>query len=380
MLKILFLIALIGFVGISTNYAYSQEINLSTFQESAQVIIDKRLSQNVTASVTLLSTNIQEIKIPTELQKTINEKDRIKVVILTNHNNCILGVYDQSCIIINIERDPEDEGINAIQDSTRELGESVIDQINQAFDTDAKFFQTYIHTDDSSSQAFDTSGIVSGRGTISAVFTLPMEDTDSMYRKISTMLISKEIRNGGGFFNVADTLSKNNDSKMSFSLIPTESKILSQLRVSVNYPGEAPGIYEIDPLKFLNIEELERSSYFSKGNYPLNSIFQVVITTNEDTSIENVRGNIIKTQLQDGIEMPIEITKKGWVFDPKEGEIIQGKYIFGSDTSINKDELKFTISGNPNQNTEFDESILVVIVITIVSIGAVIFYLKGYKK
>ena len=78
--------------------------------------------------------------------------------------------------------------------------------------------------------------------------------------------------------------------------------------------------------------------------------------------------------------MPIEITKKGWVFDPKEGEIIQGKYIFGSDTSINKDELKFTISGNPNQNTEFDESILVVIVITIVSIGAVIFYLKGYKK
>ena len=207
MLKILFLIALIGFVGISTNYAYSQEINLSTFQESAQVIIDKRLSQNVTASVTLLSTNIQEIKIPTELQKTINEKDRIKVVILTNHNNCILGVYDQSCIIINIERDPEDEGINAIQDSTRELGESVIDQINQAFDTDAKFFQTYIHTDDSSSQAFDTSGIVSGRGTISAVFTLPMEDTNSMYTKISTMLISKEIRNSGGFFDVSNTLS-----------------------------------------------------------------------------------------------------------------------------------------------------------------------------
>ena len=114
MLKILFLIVLIGFFGISTNQVFSQEMNLSTFQESAQVIIDKKLSQNVTASVTLLSTNPQEIKIPTELQKIIKENDRIKVIILTNHNNCILGVYDQSCIIVNVERDPEDKGINEI--------------------------------------------------------------------------------------------------------------------------------------------------------------------------------------------------------------------------------------------------------------------------
>jgi hypothetical protein len=380
MLKILFLIVLIGFFGISTNQVFSQEMNLSTFQESAQVIIDKKLSQNVTASVTLLSTNPQEIKIPTELQKIIKENDRIKVIILTNHNNCILGVYDQSCIIVNVERDPEDKGINAIQDSTRELGESIIDEVNQVFDTNAKFFQTYIHTDGSSSQAFDTSGIVSGKGTISAVFTLPMEDTDSMYRKISTMLVSKEIRNGGGFFNVANTLSQDSNSKMSFSIIPMESKFLSQLRVSINYPGEAPGMFEIDPLKFLKTEELERSNYFSKGNYPLNSIFQMVITSNENASMENIKGNIIKTQLQDGIEMPTEITKKGWIFDPKEGEIIQGKYIFGLDTSINKDELKLTISGNPNQETELDETLIVVIIIAIVSIGAAIFYLKGYKN
>ena len=44
---------ILGLLEFLVNYAYSQEINLSTFQESAQVIIDKRLSQNVTASVTL---------------------------------------------------------------------------------------------------------------------------------------------------------------------------------------------------------------------------------------------------------------------------------------------------------------------------------------
>ena len=61
-------------------------------------------------------------------------------------NNCVLGVTDQSCILINIERNPEDKGINAIQDSSRALGESLIDEINQVFDTNAEFFQVYIHT------------------------------------------------------------------------------------------------------------------------------------------------------------------------------------------------------------------------------------------
>ena len=46
MSKILFLIALLIIFGISTNYAYSQEIGLSTFQESAQIIIDNKTSQS----------------------------------------------------------------------------------------------------------------------------------------------------------------------------------------------------------------------------------------------------------------------------------------------------------------------------------------------
>ena len=80
--------------------------------------------------------------------------------------------------------------------------------------------------------------------------------------------------------------------------------------------------------------------------------------------------------------MPTELTKNGWVFDPQKGEIIQGKYIFGESTSVNENELKFSLGGNNLQSKEIelDESIAVVIIITIVSIGAAIFYLKGYKK
>ena len=387
MLKIIFVISIIMVIGISTNYAHSQEIGLSTFQESAQVIIDKKISNTSITSITLLSSNLQEIKIPTELEQKIRENERIQAVVITNQNNCVLGVRDyESCIIINIERNPEDKGINAIQDSTRKIADLYIHEMNQVFDTNAKFFQTYIHTSDETNQALGTSGIISGYRTISAVYTMPMQDTDYMYGKLSSMLLSKSIKDGEGFYNVAKTLSEDENAKMSFSIIPSESKSLLQLRISIENPIESQiegTITKINPLEFFNIENLNRSDYFSPGNYPLNSIFQIVILANNEINVSDVRGNIIPTQMIDGIEIPIEITKKGWVFDPQKGEQIQGKYIFGESTSINENELKFSLGGNNIQYKEeikLDESITVVIIITIISIGVAIFYLKGYKK
>ena len=387
MLKIIFVISIIMVIGISTNYVHSQEIGLSTFQESAQVIIDKKISNTSITSITLLSSNLQEILIPTELEQKIRENERIQAVVITNQNNCVIGIRDyESCIIINIERNPEDKGINAIQDSTKEIADLYIHEMNQVFDTNAKFFQTYIHTSDETNQALGTSGIISGYRTISAVYTMPMQDTDYMYDKLSTMLLSKSIRDGEGFYNVAKILSEDENAKMSFSIIPSESKSLLQLRISIENPIESQmeeTITKINPLEFFNIENLNRSDYFSPGNYPLNSIFQIVILANDEMNVSDVRGNIIPTQMIDGIEIPIEITKKGWVFDPQKGEQIQGKYIFGESTSINENELKFSLGGNNLQYKEeikLDESITVVIIITIISIGVAIFYLKGYKK
>ena len=385
MLKIILIIAIIGIAGISTNYVHSQEIGLATFQESAQVIIDKKINYESISSITLSSSNIQEIIIPIELEQKIRESQRIQAVIITNQNNCTLGVYDQSCIIINIERSPEDKGIFAIQDSTREIADSYIDQVNQVFDTNAEFFQVYIHTNDDTNEALDTSGIISGRGTISAVYTMPMEDTGSMYGKLSSILLSKSIRDGGGFYDTAKILSMKENAKMSFSITPLESKSLLQLRVSANSPITSQmekATPKISPLEFFNIENLNRSNYFSSGNYPLNSIFQIVIISNDETNVSDIKGDIIPTQKIEGMEMPTDVTKKGWIFDPQRGETIQGKFIFGESTSINENEMKFSLGGSnlESKQIELDESIVVLIIITIVSIGAAIFYLKGYKK
>lgn len=382
MRKKIFFLILIVLIGISTNYVYSQELRLATFQEIAQIIVDKSISQNVIASITLQSTSIQEIRIPPELEQKIRESDRINAIVLTNHDKCVLGVVDQSCIMINVERDFADNGIIAIQDSTKEIAELYIDEINQAFDTDAKFHSVFIHSNDDINEALETSGVISGTGTISAVYTMPMEDTNSMYEKISAILLPKIIREGGGFYDVAKDLSFEENSKMTFSLIPLDSKSLLQLKLSVNYANKAPTISEISPLEFLKVENLKRSDYFSSGLYPLNSIIQVVVLSSENTNVSDVKGNIVPTQIIDNEKIPTDISKEGWVFDPEEGQRIQGKYIFGEKASVSKEELKFSLGGAQLQvkKVEFDESIVVVIIITIVAIAAALFYLKGYKK
>jgi hypothetical protein len=385
MQKIMILFGLIGVLVFTTNYAYSQDIGLATFQETAQVIIDKSISQNVTASITLQSTSIQEIKISAELEQKIRENNRITAIVLTNQNQCILGVSDESCIIINVARDAADTNFLAIQNSTRNIAGLLIDDLNQTFDTDAKFHSTFIQTNDEMSKVLETSGIISGKGTVSAVYTMPMENTESMYEKISALLLPKAIRESGGFYDTAKNLSKEEKSKMTFSIIPLENKSLLQLRLSVDYPNIAPSINEVDPLEFLKIDELKRSGYFSTGFYPLNSILQVIILSPNSTSVSDVRGSIVPTQIVDGEKIPKEITKEGWIFDPEQGKRIQGKYIFGERMSIDKDKLIFGLGGNemtaPKKiETVFDESIVVVVIITVVAIIAAVFYLKGYKK
>lgn len=385
MQKILILLGLIGMVIFTTNYSYSQEMSLATFQETAQIVIDKSISQNVTASIALQSTSIQEMKIPSELEQKIRENNRITAIVLTNQNQCILGVYDESCIIINVARDQADTNFPAIQNSTRKIADLFIDDLNETFDTNARFHSTFIQSNDEIGRALETSGTISGRGTISAVYTMPMEDTNSMYEKISAMLLPKVIRESGGFYDIAKNLSKEEKSKMTFSIIPLENKSLLQLKLSVDYPNTASSVNEINPLEFLKADELKRSDYFSTGFYPLNSILQVVILSQETTNVSDVRGSIIPTQIIDGEKIPKEITKEGWIFDPDQGKRIQGKYIFGERDSINKNELIFSLGGSelvaPKKiETSFDESIIIVIIITGVAIAAAVFYLKGYKK
>lgn len=381
MYKIIVLIAIIGlsFYNISYVFAQEQTPQIATFQETAQILIDKQISNDVTASITLQSTSNQEIRIPSELQQQILETKRVTAIVLTSESQCVLGVFDESCIMINVERDPSVRGIVEIQESAKEIGDSLIDSINEVFDTNAKFHSVYIHPSDEANTALDTSGVISGKGTISAVYTMPQEDSESMYTKISALLIPKIIRDSGGFYETALSLSSEESSAATFSIITRENSFLYQLKLSAFYSG-AENIDVISPLEFLKTDSLQRSNYFANGFYPLNSILNVVILSSEPTNVNEVRGEIIPTQEVGGEKIPTDLSMNGWIFDPESGNLIDGKYLFGQEFSVAKNDLLFSLgSTSIVQGLEFDESIIVIIIV-IAAGAAAIFFFKGFKK
>lgn len=380
MYKLIILIAVIGFSFYNTSGVSAQieSPQLATFQETAQILIDKQISNNVTASITLQSTSNQEIRIPSELEQQILENERIIAIILTSENQCVLGVIDESCIMINVKRDPTDKGIVAIQDDAKEIGNSFIDSINEVFDTNAKFHSVYVHQGTETNRALDTSGVVAGRGTISAVYTMPQEDSKSMYTKISALLIPKVIRDSGGFYETAMNLSSEPKSAITFSIIPRENSFLYQLKLSVFYTNAAK-IDVVSPLEFLKTDSLQRSNYFANGFYPLNSILHVVILSPESTNVNEIKGNVIPTEIIGGEKIPTDLSLSGWIFDPESGTMIDGKYLFGQDFSINKNDLVFSLGSASIEVLELDESIIIIIIVLAAGVAAAFFF-KGFKK
>ncbi len=395
--EIVLLLTLIVLGGISTNYAYSQDAQLATFQETVQIIIDKNVSQNVAASISLQSTSIQEIRIPAQLEQQIREDRQVTAVIFTNQDECIMGVVDRSCIVMNIAADPKNEGIFEIQDAAKAVSEKYIDEINRIFGTKATFHSVYLQSGNEANKSLEAiTTTTTGKGVISAVYTLPASDTSSMYEKISAILIPRVIRDSGGFYDIAKEISHDENASMTFTMVPLESKSLLQLKLSVDYPNRAAGISEISPLEFLKAESINRSDYFSTGFYPLNSLIQVIVLSPENTSISKAKGNILTTQIVDGEKIPESITEQGWIFDPDQGRVIQGKYIFGEETTTSKENLEFSLRDTSTQTektdpptidpsiqtdrSELDESTVIIIIISIAAIIAAVFYLKGYRR
>ena len=378
--KILLLLALAAFL---PAVALAQQPGLATFQETAQIIVDRTVSQDVTASVTLQSTSIQEITVPAQLEQRIREDPWVSAIVVTNEDTCVLGVVDEACVIIKVDRNPEHRGITEIQDTTREIANRYIDEVNAAFGTDAEFHSVFVHSEDTSNRVLDTSGVISGKGTISAVYTMPMEDSRSMYEGISAILIPDSIRDAGGFHDVARDMSRDDNAKVTFSMIPMDSGSLMQLKAAVTYPGGAADVARLSPMEFLQTDVLERSGYLD-GFYPLNSLVQVVVLSPEDARVSDVGGQIIPSRIVEGQRIPTDISSPGWIFEPEEGQRIQGKYIFGDSDSVEGSDLEFAL-GDAGAGTEPEpagpgESLIVVAVIAAAAGAAALFYLRGYGR
>lgn len=356
--------------------AYAQQPRLATFHETAQVIVDQKFQNKTSTSITVMSTSTQEIRIPVELDQKIRDTENVVAVVITNEDQCVLGVINQACVLINISREGFEGGINETQSNARKIGDSLIADINKAFDINTKFHSVFVHFDDKINRELETSGIISGRGIVSAVYTMQKSDTSFLYEKLSAILLPKQIRDSGGFLDIAKKISNDSVSSVTFSIIPKGATSIFQFQVSRDYPIETK-MTSISPLELFGTEKIERSNYFKAGFFPLNSLIQIVVLSNETMKVTSHGSDLIPTTEKDGEKYPSDLTKNGWLFDPDSGDKIVGKYLFGKTFEVNKNDLKLTISNSIQSGPPIDNSLYILSGITIAAAVAIFFYLKN---
>jgi hypothetical protein len=358
--------------------AFAEEPRYATYHEIASVIVDQRISNNVTASVSLQTTSIKEFQVPPELDAKIRNNTEIVAVVITNENQCVLGVYEQICILVNTKR-VQGTGITETQKKAKEIGDSLIGDINSAFDLKAEFHSVFLHYDDESNKALETTGEVSGVGTVSAVYVVPMQSTDYMFNKISGILIPRQIREFGGFYDTALVLAKDDVSSMTFTILPKAEGSIMQLKVSRNYPNAAKDVTSVDPLDFLKVSQIKKSDYYSVGFFPLNSLVHVVILP-LDNATKVHANSVIEPTIKDGEKVPSDLSKSGWFFNSESGQKIEAMYLFGEEFSATSDNLAITFGEQPESSPEmkFDES-YILIGIGVAAAAAAAYYLKGFR-
>jgi len=364
---VIFAICIIGMFCIAD--VYGQEIRRATYQENAQIIFDQSINKEITASIVLESTSNLEMRISDELEQKILGNKLIQSIVFTNNDQCVLGVFDESCIMINfsledlkielaeeIEKEKEaGVGIRAIQNGSKELADVLIDDVNSELGLNTIYNSEFIHTTGTTNTVLETSGSVTGQGSVSVVYTMPLQQTDFIFPDLAGKLIPKTIRDSGGFYNVAKTLAKNENSEMSFTMIPREDSIFYSLKVSKLYQDYTPDFQRfeiIDPMNYLGVKEISRSDYFSSGFYPLNSLIQIVIITNEPVTIESISTNQIKQ-----LETVDDLTINGLYIESNSGNNIDARYLFGNEQSVAQNELSMKlVAMNDNTSTEIQSN------------------------
>jgi hypothetical protein len=192
------------------------------------------------------------------------------------------------------------------------------------------------------------------------LYTTNKQTTDALFSALSTMLISSNIREAGGFYDNADKLSKHYFSDFTVSFVPLEKNALRSLHISLTCSSEDPVLPrcpanfdklftsgEVNPLELLQVENINRSEIFADEFLPLSSIIQVLIFSDENLQVNSVNSGIIEK-----LEHLGDLQDNGWFFTSKSGKKIDGRYIFAAEPSASKNDLIFSIGDNIGDGIE----------------------------
>ena len=326
---------------------------MHSFQEQFQIIIDE-VNSKTRISIGMLSTHPNDIKFPDEIE-ALSSNPRIFSLTFTNKFACSPNHTDRGCAIIEIVREGLGDNLEEIKKNSREIADKSIG------DTIFVFSAEFDSVEIQPRQSFDgNENVIVSK----VLYTTNKQTTNALFLALSNMLISSEIRESGGFYDYAKELSKHHFSEFTVSFVPLENKTLRSMQISLTCSDQHPELPncpenfdallrngEINPLEIIGIENIDRSKLFEDKFLPLNSIVQVLIFSDHDMQVKSVNSSIIEK-----LEHLGNIQENGWFFISKSGNKIDGRYIFATESSADKNDLTFSIGDNTGDDTEIKNS------------------------
>ena len=323
-------------------------------KERFQIIINQVDFKNI-ISIGWLTTNPNDI-IFTDKIEALSSNPKIVSFTITNEFACASTQIDRACIIIEVEREGLGDNLDEIRKNTREITDKIV--ANGVIVFTPEFYSITIQP--KTSFGGEKQGLVS-----QAVYTINKQPTVTWFTAFAPMFVSSDIRTSGGFYDYAEKLSENYFSELTMALIPLENNTLRTFEISftcsnklIQWPNCDPegNIDEqivrgdINPLDFIQVENINRSKIFADEFLPLNSVIQVLIFSEQNLQVKSVNSNVIEKLHNLG-----DIQENGWFFVSKSGKIIDGRYLFGSESSVSKNDLAFSIGDYSVDDIEIKE-------------------------
>jgi hypothetical protein len=106
---------------------------------------------------------------------------------------------------------------------------------------------------------------------------------------------------------------------------------------------------KISPLDFLGVENINRTEMFADEFLPLNSVIQVSIFSEKDLEVKSVNTHLIEKLQHIG-----DIQESGWIIS-ESAKKIDARYVFGKDSTANKNALTFSIGDNTGSPIDIRE-------------------------
>ena len=319
------------------------------FQEQFQIIVDEPNLKN-RISIGLLSTNSDDIIFPDYIED-LAYNPRIFSYTITNQFACSPNSIDKACVIIAVKREGLGSTLEEIRTNVLEITDKAI--VHGAIGFAPEFDSITLQS--KTSYAGDENVTIAN-----VIYTINKQPTKKLFSVLSAMLLSSDIRTAGGFYQYAEKLSEHHFAEFTLALVPDVTESLRSVHISLTCSNDIPELPKCDPdgniseqiksgnlnpLDFIQSENIERSGLFVNKFLPLNSVVHVMIFADEDLQIKSINSNLITK-----LEQISDIQENGWVFTSKSGKKIDGRYIFGSTTSVSGNELSFSFGPNSGED------------------------------